>query len=195
MKIITDYRQANDFLNKKHIRIEYRFKLTLENMGVDFDNIMYIAKKEAWTTLITPVTDAMVEATKAKGLFIAEIPFKGFGYDFNRALIEAANTTRERLGNISLSDIADIEEASKGEIRKLKTRLQKSKTPAELEARKAEFEALISAYEDKESDTERDDLVEHWANIREYLEEAQNNLEYNNLEEAITNLEDSIYSV
>lgn len=195
MKVITEYRQANDSLNKKHILTEYKVKFTLENMNMDFDNVMYVAKKEAWRFLETPVTNTMVERAKTEGLLIAEIPFKGYGTDFNRALIEAANKVQERLGQVNLSDVADIEEASKAEIRRLKTRFVKSTSQPEIEARKAELEYLISAYEDKESDTERDDFAEHWANIRECLEQALQSIENDKVEDAISELDDAIMAI
>ena len=195
MKPITEYKQANDFLNRKHIQIAYQVKITLENMGTDFDNIMYVAKKDSYRFFITPTTEDMITRLKAENLLIAEIPFKGFGQDFNRALIEAANAVKTKLGDVSLADVTDIEEASKDEILKLKTRLGKSKMGTELDARKSELETIIGLYEDKESDTEREDLAEHWANIRECLEEAQNSLEQDEQQEAIDELEDALGAI
>ncbi len=162
MKPITEYRQANDYLNKKHIQIGYKVQQTMENMSTDFDNVMYVGKKDAWRYLDeTPVPQDRLDKAKSEGLLIAEIPFRGFGHDWTRALIEATNIVQSKLGTVSLSDVTDIEEASKDEIRKLKTRLGKSKTEIEINARKSELETIIGLYEDKDSDTEGEDSSDH----------------------------------
>lgn len=201
----TDYRKAGDYLAKKGIRTALQHSLRLFNLNQDGNledipaeqqhkpNVLYVLAKQSKKG--TPMSDADVQQAKEDGTLLAEIPFTDGIDDHMLAICKAAEIVKAKLGNVTLSDVVAIPEATRPEIRKLKTRLSKSSTTVDLDARKDELAMLISLYEEKENDTEREDLAEQYQSIREYLEDAQNSLEQDNKEDALSYLDDAIMAV
>lgn len=162
------------------------------NVSEGVSNTLYVAKKGAYIATPVALRPDLLEYVKAKGLLIAEIPFVGHsGHD--DAIMQAYNLVKKQMGQVTLSDPVDISYADKDEIRKLKTRLGKSSSKAELEARAVELEQLISGYEDRQADTEREDLEDKFQSILDCLEDCQRALEDNDTEAAVLALEEALY--
>ena len=200
-------REANAYLDKKGVRIACQYYLRLFKVNeagelVDLEgtersapNILYVSIRKAMIS--TPVDNKFggirrLEETRAAGQILAEIPFAGEdGYSF--AIIKAAEIVRAKLGTVTLADVVDISYADKGEIKKLITRLKKSRTEAELKARGEELQDLIDQYEERGNDTENDELQEKFQAISEALENGQQELEEGDKESAITEIEEALF--
>jgi predicted transcriptional regulator of viral defense system len=108
-------------------------------------------------------------------------------------IIRIADIVKQRLGAVSLSDVHDISEVDKDEIRLFLTRLKKSRIPAEVEARKTEIESLIRGYEDKRSEAEGGYLQEKYQNIADSLQSVASELDAGNITEAVRQTEESLF--
>ena len=183
------YSEAMDYLKKKGIEMCCARQMEL---GDQEPNVLYIGKPKSWLNCATGDSDYIAKA-KAEGKLVAEIPFVGNHLGWNVAIIQAAEVVKAQMGQVRLSDPVDIPYADKGQVAKLITRLKRSTTKEELEARAEELQALSDLYEGKESDTERDDLADKYQAICNLLEDAQEELGSGNKEAAISTLEDVKY--
>jgi len=205
----TENNLANEYLMRKGVVIAYlhyvkHFNIVngeianLTEEQKNLPNIFYVAKKG--TLIWSPVDDKdevgegkgleRLEYARRAGQIIAEIPFVG---DDLTLFVKAATIVRAKLGNVTLADVVDIPYADKSEIKKLITRLKRSKTEAELKARGEELQSLIDQYEERENDTENSELQEKFQLILESLEGGQQELEKGNVDEAISEIEESLY--
>ena len=172
-ELLNLQREASNLLDKKGIRIAVARYQRLESD--DSPNILYLTLKGVY--LETPVNEHQDLLEKARALgWIIEIPVDG-DRDYSFALIRGARAVKAKLGAVTLADVTPIPYADKSEIKKLITRLKKSKTKAELKARGEEVQDLIDQYENRENDTENDTLQEKFKSIREALENGQQELE------------------
>ncbi len=188
-ELLNLQREASNFLDKKGIMSAVARYQKLDND--DSPNILYLTPKGAY--LLTPVNEHQdsLEKVRASG-WVIEIPVDG-DRDFAFALIRGARAVKAKLGAVTLSDVTPISYADKGEIKKLITRLKKSKTEAELKARGEELQDLIDQYENRENDTENDTLQEKFQSIREALENGQQELEKGFSDNAISEVEEALY--
>lgn len=188
-ELLNLQREAYKYLDKKGIVTACARHKRLDND--DSPNILYLTPKGCY--LVTPVNEHQGQLEKARlSGWVIEVPVDG-DRDYPFALIRGARTVKAKLGNVSLSDVTPIPYADKGEIKKLITRLKKSKTDAELKARGEELEDLVNQYENRENDTESDTLQEKFQSIREALENGQQEIERGNTDEAISEIEESLY--
>lgn len=207
-ELLTREVAAHAYLDKKGIRTACHHYLkafgtgpngemtNLNKQEMNEPNILYVGTKKSCIT--TPVNDgrpgSLERLTQARltGQILAEIPFAGMD-GYSNALIEAAAIVQAKLGTVTLSDVVEIPYADKSEIKKLITRMKKSKTEAELKARGEELENLINQYEERQNDTENEDLQEKFQGTVEALENGQQELENGDKESAISEIEEALY--
>ena len=182
-----EYRDADAYLKRKGIHLGMDRGLSLEEW--DKPNTFYASRD----LRVGAIADdhSLLDTLRQEGKILAEVPFANDG-EFNDALIKLADAVKTIEGQVTLADPVHIPYADKGELRKLKTRISKSTTPQELAARGKEAEQLTSLYEERENDTERDDLVDKYQAISSDLEAVQHDLESGNSEAAIWSLDDAL---
>lgn len=182
-----DYQAAQVYLRRKGIDTFCAEYLDLNEQGKT--NTMYATKG---IRAATPADPDNLQKLRDEGAIMVEVPFAGMT-DFDRALLEVAEAIKKKQGQVTLADPVPIEYADKGEIRKLITRTKKSTTLEELAARATELQAIVDGYEERQADTEREDLEEKYQAILDHLDSARQDFEDGKPEAAISSLEDATY--
>lgn len=201
-ELIEKEREASAYLDKKSIRTacQYYRKLFGTNEAGEITdlteaernapNILYVVTEKA--IISTPISEESLEKAKTAGQILAVIPFAGEA-EYPWAIIKAAEIVNVKLGAVTLADVVDISYADKTEIKKFITRLKKSSSEVELKARGEELQNLIGQYEERENDTENDELREKFQSIVEALENGQQALEKGDKESAISEVEEALF--